>query len=217
MNVFEQLANNPLIPVLVIDDPNHAIPVAEALLAGGISALEVTLRTPAALDVIERMVSALPEAIVGVGTVVRAPQFADAKNAGARFAVSPGISEKLASSANKINMPWLPGAVTASEMIWAMELGLEDLKFFPASVAGGAAALKGFSSVFPSLRFCPTGGVNATNMVDYLQLPCVMAVGGSWLVTTELMSTKSWSQITTLARQALAVAATVGHQQTAPL
>ncbi|MCB1754570.1 MAG: bifunctional 4-hydroxy-2-oxoglutarate aldolase/2-dehydro-3-deoxy-phosphogluconate aldolase [Gammaproteobacteria bacterium] len=213
MTVFDQLANNPLIPVLVIDDPEHAVPVAEALLAGGVSALEVTLRTTAALDVVERMARALPEAIVGVGTVLRAEQFAEARDAGARFAVSPGLSEKLAAAAGQSGMPWLPGAVTASEMIMALELGIGDVKFFPASIAGGAPALKGFSSVFPDLRFCPTGGVNAGNMADYLRLPNVKAVGGSWLVTPELLANRDWAQITRLAGEALAVAAELGRRR----
>lgn len=202
MSVFESLDNNPVIPVLVVEDVKHAVPLANALIEGGITALEVTLRTDAALDVVEAIAKAIPEAKVGVGTVLQPEQFLSAKNAGSVFAVSPGLTEKLKQAADDSKTAWLPGAVTASEIMHAMELGLTDLKFFPASIVGGAPALKGFTSVFQSVRFCPTGGVSLDTMSDYLSLPNVAAVGGSWLVTPRLLAENNWAEITRLAKQA---------------
>lgn len=201
-DVFSALDNNPVIPVLVVEKLEHAVPMAEALVEGGVTALEVTLRTPIALDVIEAIAKSVPEAIAGVGTVVTPAQMTQAKNAGAKFAVSPGLTETLAQSAKAENMPYLPGAVTASEIIRAIELGITDLKFFPASISGGAPALKAFASVFGNVRFCPTGGVNEANMLDFLSLPNVQAVGGSWLVTSKMLESGDWKGITALARAA---------------
>lgn len=205
-DVFAALGNNPVIPVLVVEDVEHAIPMAKALVAGGLTALEVTLRTAAAMDVIERIANEVPEAIIGVGTVTRAEQFAQVKKVGAQFVVSPGCTATLAHAAADNEMPFLPGAVTASEIIAAMELGITDLKFFPAGTSGGAAALKGFSTVFSDVRFCPTGGVKPANMADYLSLPNVATVGGTWLVTADLMKGGNWDEITRLASEAKAQA-----------
>lgn len=201
-DVFAALGNNPVIPVLVVEDADHAVPMAKALVAGGLTALEVTLRTAAAMDVVERIANEVPEAIIGVGTVTRAEQFVQVKKAGAKFVVSPGCTATLAHAAADAEMPFLPGAVTASEIIAAMELGITDLKFFPAGTSGGAAALKGFSSVFSEVRFCPTGGVKPENMEDYLSLPNVATVGGTWLVTPDLLNSGNWDEITRLARDA---------------
>lgn len=211
MSVFESLDNNPVIPVLVVEDVKHAVPLANALIEGGITALEVTLRTSAALHVVEAIAKSVPEAKVGVGTVLQPEQFIAAKNAGSAFAVSPGLTEKLKQAADDSKTAWLPGAVTASEVMRAMELGVTDLKFFPASIAGGAPALKGFSSVFQAARFCPTGGVSLDTMADYLNLPNVAAVGGSWLVTPQLLVDNNWAEITKLAKQATERAKELGR------
>jgi 2-dehydro-3-deoxyphosphogluconate aldolase/(4S)-4-hydroxy-2-oxoglutarate aldolase len=205
-DVFAALGNNPVIPVLVVEDVAHAVPMAKALVAGGLTALEVTLRTKSAMEVVERIANEVPEAIIGVGTVTRPEQFEQVKGAGAKFVVSPGLTPTLAQAAKDNEMPYLPGAVTASEIIMAMELGITDLKFFPAGTSGGPAALKGFSSVFSEIRFCPTGGVKPDNMKDYLSLPNVATVGGTWLVTPDLLANGDWATITRLASEAKAQA-----------
>ena len=195
MSIFEKLGNNPVIPVIVLDDVKTAVPVAEALVESGVTALEVTLRTPAALDVIETMVREVPDAIVGAGTVTTGVQFGQLINVGARFAVSPGLTENLAAAAEESGLPWLPGVATAGEIMRAMECGLTELKFFPAGVAGGPAAVKGFSSVFRDIRFCPTGGVTEANMGDYLSIPNVKAIGGSWLITDDDVRQGDWASV----------------------
>jgi 2-dehydro-3-deoxyphosphogluconate aldolase/(4S)-4-hydroxy-2-oxoglutarate aldolase len=206
IDVFAALGGNPVIPVLVVEDAEHAVPMAIALVAGGLTALEVTLRTPSALSVVERIANEVPEAIIGVGTVTRPEQFEEVKKVGAQFVVSPGLTPTLAQAARDTEMPYLPGAVTASEVIKAMELGITDLKFFPAGTSGGAAALKGFSTVFAGVRFCPTGGVKPGNMADYLSLPNVVTVGGTWLVTADMLKNGDWSEITRIAAEAKAQA-----------
>ena len=208
-DVFAALGNNPVIPVLVVEDVAHAVPMAKALVAGGLTALEVTLRTQSAMEVVERIANEVPEAIIGVGTVTRPEQFEQVKRAGAKFVVSPGLTPTLAQAAKDNEMPYLPGAVTASEIIMAMELGITDLKFFPAGTSGGPAALKGFSSVFSEIRFCPTGGVKPSNMEDYLSLPNVATVGGTWLVTPDLLAQGDWETITRLASEAKAQAVAI--------
>ena len=208
-DVFAVLGNNPVIPVLVVEDAEHAVPMARALVAGGLTALEVTLRTKSAIDVVERIANEVPEAIIGVGTVTRPDQFELVKKAGAQFVVSPGLTPTLAQAARDNEMPFLPGAVTASEIIMAMELGITDLKFFPAGTSGGPSALKGFSTVFSGIRFCPTGGVKPGNMEDYLSLPNVATVGGTWLVTADLLQNGDWAEITRLASEAKAQASAI--------
>ena len=205
-DVFAVLGNNPVIPVLVVENAEHAVPMAKALVAGGLTALEVTLRTKSAIDVVERITNEVPEAIIGVGTVTRPEQFELVKRAGAQFVVSPGLTPTLAQAAKDNGMPFLPGAVTASEIMLAMELGITDLKFFPAGTSGGPSALKGFSSVFSNVRFCPTGGVKPDNMQDYLSLPNVVTVGGTWLVSADLLEKGDWDGIEQLASKAKAQA-----------
>lgn len=205
-DVFAALGNNPVIPVLVVENADHAVPMARALVAGGLTALEVTLRTKSAIDVVERIANEVPEAIIGVGTVTRPEQFELVKRAGAQFVVSPGLTPTLAQAAKDNEMPFLPGAVTASEIIQAMELGITDLKFFPAGTSGGPSALKGFSSVFSGVRFCPTGGVKPDNLHEYLSLPNVATVGGTWLVSADLLEKGDWASITKLASDAKAKA-----------
>jgi 2-dehydro-3-deoxyphosphogluconate aldolase/(4S)-4-hydroxy-2-oxoglutarate aldolase len=180
-SIDEIMAAAPVIPVLVIDRIEDAVPIAEALVGGGLPVLEVTLRTPVALDAIRAM-RAVPGAIVGAGTVRDPDQLAAAINAGAQFAVSPGFTERLAKAAV---IPWLPGVATAGEVMRALDCGLTRLKFFPASAAGGLPALKALSAVFREVRFCPTGGISQTTAPEWLALPSVACVGGSWLVPAD--------------------------------
>lgn len=209
MPAFDQLGQCPIIPVIVIDRREDAVPLAEALLAGGLEALEVTLRTPAALDAIEAIAKALPEALVGAGTVVSATQFQQVADVGGRFAVSPCLTPALAEAADKTAMPWLPGAVTATEVQLARERGFRDLKFFPAGTSGGVAHLAGLSAVYSDVRFCPTGGVSLANLADYLGIPAVAAVGGSWLTPADAVASRDWSALTTTARESCRVAQSV--------
>ncbi len=192
----------PVIPVLVVEDVSVAAPLAKALAAGGLKALEVTLRTPAALDVIRAMIDAAPDAVVGAGTL-RTPQ--DVKNAhaaGARFGVSPGLSAKLLDTADEVGLPMLPGVATPSEAMAAAERGLSVLKFFPAEANGGAPALKAWASPLKGLLFCPTGGVSKANALDYLSLPNVVCVGGSWVAPGDKLAAGDWDGITALAAEA---------------
>ena len=171
----------PVIPVLVIDRVEDAVPVAEALVAGGLPVLEVTLRTPAALDAIRAMKS-VPDAVVGAGTVINAHLLREAVEAGAEFLVSPGLTDSLAEAAKHSQVPLLPGVATASEIMRALDHGFTRLKFFPATASGGIPALKGHSAVFGNVTFCPTGGITAETARDWLAIPSVACVGGSWLV-----------------------------------
>lgn len=171
----------PVIPVLVIEDAGHAVPIAEALVAGGLPVLEVTLRTPAALDAIRAM-KKVPRAIVGAGTVLNPELLEQAIGAGAEFVVSPGLTRRLGEAALACGVPLLPGVASASEVMRALDLGFTRLKFFPAVAAGGLPALKGLASVFGGVRFCPTGGVTQDNAGEWLALPSVACVGGTWLV-----------------------------------
>jgi 2-dehydro-3-deoxyphosphogluconate aldolase/(4S)-4-hydroxy-2-oxoglutarate aldolase len=200
------MRTGPVIPVIVIDRAEDALPLARALLAGGVRVLEVTLRTPAALDAILAM-STLEGAIVGAGTVLDAELYGAATAAGARFMVSPGLTETLAAHARTQIVPLLPGVATASEAMRAREAGFRQLKFFPAESSGGAAALKGFASVFPDLLFCPTGGITADSAPRYLGLPNVACVGGSWLMPADAVAARDWSRIERLAREASALTA----------
>lgn len=170
----------PVIPVLVIDDPALARPIGEALVAGGLRALEVTLRTPAALEIIAEMVK-IDRAVVGAGTVLNAAQLRAALDAGARFVVSPGLTEPLAQAALEAKAPYLPGVASAGDIMRGLDLGLDHFKFFPAEASGGIKALAALSAPFADVRFCPTGGVTAANAAAWLALASVLCVGGSWL------------------------------------
>ncbi|MDE3010038.1 MAG: bifunctional 4-hydroxy-2-oxoglutarate aldolase/2-dehydro-3-deoxy-phosphogluconate aldolase [Pseudomonadota bacterium] len=195
----------PVIPVLVIEELAHAVPLAKALVAGGVRVLEVTLRTPAALECIRAIAAEIPEAMVGAGTL-RTPADAEAVlAAGARFAVSPGYSSRLAQACRDLDLPLLPGVATSSEIMQATEEGSRFLKFFPAIPAGGAAMLKSWASVFADVRFCPTGGIGLATAPDLLALPNVVCVGGSWLTPAAAIREGRWDQITTLAREAAAL------------
>jgi 2-dehydro-3-deoxyphosphogluconate aldolase/(4S)-4-hydroxy-2-oxoglutarate aldolase len=195
----------PVIPVLVIDEEAHAVPLARALAAGGVRALEVTLRTPAALAAIREIAAAVPEATVGAGTVLNAKDLDAAVGAGARFIVSPGLTDGLAAAAVAARVPLLPGVATAGEIMRGLDLGLTRFKFFPAETSGGAAAVAAFGGPFPNIRFCPTGGIKLSNARDYLSLANVGCVGGSWLAPKDKLRAGDWAGIEQLARDAAAL------------
>lgn len=191
----------PVIPVLVIEDIAHALPLAQALVAGGLPVLEVTLRTECALEAIAAM-AGVEGAVVGAGTVLNAQQMEAAAQAGARFAVSPGATPALIDAARVHDMPLLPGAQTCSEVIALLEQGYTVQKFFPAESIGGASALKSIGGPLPQVTFCPTGGISVTRAPDYLSLPNVACVGGSWIAPKDAMMRGDWQAITDLARAA---------------
>lgn len=194
----------PVIPVLILDDPEKALAIGRALVAGGLPALEVTLRTERALDCI-RALASLDGAIVGAGTVLDGTAVAAAVAAGARFLVSPGASPKLLEAAERSPVPLLPGVATASEAMALLERGYERLKFFPAAAIGGVAHLKSLASPLPRLKFCPTGGIGPDEAPRYLALPNVICVGGSWVVPNDAVATGDWARIERLAREAAAL------------
>ena len=193
----------PVIPVIVLNDVAHAVPMARALLAGGIRMLEVTLRTPQALACIEAIAKAVPEAVVGAGTLRSKADALAAANAGARFAVSPGYTSALGSACRDLGLPLLPGVATGGEIMAAQEDGFSALKFFPALQAGGSAMLKAWTGPFFDVKFCPTGGISLQNATEFLALPNVLCVGGSWLVPADAMAQGDWARITHLAREAV--------------
>ena len=191
----------PVIPVLVLDDVAHAAPLARALVAGGLPALEVTLRTPVALECIREMAK-VPGGIVGAGTLLTPADVKAAKAAGAMFGVSPGATDTLIQACIDEDLPLLPGAATATEAMILLEKGYDMLKFFPAEASGGAPALKGIGAPIPQISFCPTGGVSPQNKASYLSLPNVVCVGGSWVAPKDMMDAGDWDGIEKLARGA---------------
>jgi 2-dehydro-3-deoxyphosphogluconate aldolase/(4S)-4-hydroxy-2-oxoglutarate aldolase len=194
-------ARAPVIPVLVLDDAAHAAPLARALVAGGLPALEVTLRTPVALECIREMAK-VPGGIVGAGTLLTPADVKAAKAAGAMFGVSPGATDTLIQACIDEDLPLLPGAATATEAMILLEKGYDMLKFFPAEASGGAPALKGIGAPIPQISFCPTGGVSPQNKASYLSLPNVVCVGGSWVAPKDMMDAGDWDGIEKLARDA---------------
>ncbi|HPE72827.1 MAG TPA: bifunctional 4-hydroxy-2-oxoglutarate aldolase/2-dehydro-3-deoxy-phosphogluconate aldolase [Candidatus Competibacter sp.] len=202
MNILEAMRVGPVIPVLVIEDLAQAVPLAQALVAGGVRVLEVTLRTPVALAAIRAIAREVPEVIVGVGTLTRPEDFTEARDAGARFGVSPGLTPALIEAAKESGLPLLPGVITPSEVMTARAAGFHQLKLFPAQPAGGIDMLKALAGPFPDVIFCPTGGISAETAPDYLALPNVGCVGGSWLTPKTALAAEDWSVITALARQA---------------
>ena len=192
----------PVIPVIVLTDVSHAVPMARALVAGGIRMLEVTLRTPQALACMEAIAKEVTGAVVGAGTVRSAADAAAAAKAGARFAVSPGYTKTVGQACRDHGLSLLPGVATGSEIMMAQEDGYTELKFFPAMQAGGPAMLKAWSGPFFDVKFCPTGGVTPTNAAEFLSLPNVACVGGSWLVPAEALDQGDWARIEALAREA---------------
>ena len=205
MDALGILHLSPVMPVIVVHDAGLAADLAAALVAGGIRSLEVTLRTPAALAVIRRMRDAVPDAWVGAGTVLDGTQWQQARDAGAQFGVSPGLTRELAGAVRAAPEPFLPGVATVSEAMCAREQGFSTLKFFPAEAAGGRALLKSLHGPLPELRFCPTGGIHPGNAPDYLALPNVVCVGGSWLVPEDAVAARDWVRITAMARAAAAL------------
>lgn len=196
----------PVIPVVVIDDVKKAVGLARALVAGGLPAIEITLRTPNALDCIRAVAEEVEGAIAGAGTVLDMTQMKAVEAAGARFMVSPGTSPKLLDAAEDCPVALLPGAATASEMMYLGERGYTHLKFFPAEAAGGANYLKSIASPLPQFRICPTGGISLANARSYLSLPNVLCVGGSWVAPGDLIDSENWPEITRLAQQACLLA-----------
>ena len=199
---LQVMQDSPVIPVIVLNDVAHAVPMARALVAGGIRMLEVTLRTSQALACIEAIAKEVPEAIVGAGTVRNAADAKAAANAGAKFAVSPGYTSSVGQACRDEGLSLLPGVATGSEIMMAQEGGYTELKFFPAMQAGGPAMLKAWGGPFFDVRFCPTGGVTAQNASEFLSLPNVACVGGSWLVPVEALANGDWARIEKLAHEA---------------
>jgi 2-dehydro-3-deoxyphosphogluconate aldolase/(4S)-4-hydroxy-2-oxoglutarate aldolase len=202
MTFDEILTRCPVIPVLIIEDAAQAVPLGRALVAGGLSVLEITLRTPVALECAERMIAEVEGAVVGLGTVLDRGMLRAAAEIGAAFAVSPGL---IADAPAEGPVPLLPGVATATELMAGLALGYQRFKLFPANVAGGVEALRAFASPFPQAKFCPTGGVNAKNAADYLALANVVCVGGSWVAPAEAVRAGDWGRITAVAREAAAL------------
>lgn len=198
------LTTGPVMPVMVIQNLDDAVPLARALVAGGIKVLEITLRTPIALEAIKLISGEVKDAIVGAGTIANPGQLQAAEEAGAVFAISPGLTPSLLEAANNSNIALIPGIATLSELMLGMEYGLDHFKFFPAEAAGGIPLLKAISGPFPQATFCPTGGISLGNYNEYLQLPNVACVGGSWLAPQNVVNEKNWAKVTELAKQAVA-------------
>ena len=196
------LSRAPVIPVLTIVDAGVAVPLGRALVEGGLTVLEVTLRTAAAMDAIARMAGELPEAVIGAGTVTRAEQVAPLRALGVAFAVSPGATDALLDAAQASGLPFLPGVATPAEAMRAAERGLTHLKFFPAEASGGARAVRALAGPLPEIVFCPTGGIDAAGAADYLACPNVACVGGSWVAPREAVEKRDWDSVRELSRQA---------------
>ncbi len=202
MTIDDILGRAPVVPVLIIEDMAHAVPLGRALVAGGLTVLEVTLRTPVAMDCIERMAGEIEDAVVGAGTVLSSATRLAVAHVGGQFCVSPGL---IGGESADGPIPLLPGVATATELMAGLDMGFTRFKLFPANVAGGVEALKAFASPFAQAKFCPTGGVNAKNAADYLALPNVVCVGGSWVAPPDAVRAGDWGRITELAREAAAL------------
>ena len=206
LTALQVMQDAPVIPVIVLNDVHQAVLLARALVAGGIRMLEVTLRTPQALACIEAIARGVPDAVVGAGTVRSAADAQACAMAGARFVVSPGYTQAVGQACRDAGLPLLPGVATGSEIMMAQEAGLSELKFFPALQAGGAPMLRAWSGPFGDVKFCPTGGITLANALDFLALPNVVCVGGSWLTPAEAVARGDWAQVTALAAQACELA-----------
>jgi len=204
-NTLELAALGPVIPVIVLHDVAHAVPMARALVEGGVRVLEVTLRTPVALACMEAIARDVPEAIVGAGTLRTVADVRAARDAGCRFGVSPGYTLEIGAACREAHVPLLPGVATASEVMAANADGLAFLKFFPATAAGGVPMLKAFAGPFPDVVFCPTGGITVETAPQFLALPNVGVCGGSWLTPADALAAGDWDRITRLAREAAAL------------
>lgn len=205
LTALDVMRDAPVIPVIVLHDVRHAVPMARALVAGGVRILEVTLRTPQALECMRAIAAEVPDAVVGAGTVRTSADAAAAARAGARFAVSPGFTPAVGRACRDAGLPLLPGVATGSEIMTAQEEGFSALKFFPAVQAGGTAMLKAWQGPFGDVAFCPTGGIQPGNAAEFLALKNVACVGGSWLVPADALEQGDWSRITRLAREASAL------------
>ena len=202
MSISKILSLGPVMPVIVLEQSNHAIPLGEALLAGGIKTIEITLRTSAALNAIEQLAKHLPEIYVGAGTILTKENATQAKNSGAKFCVSPGTTSSIIYACNECNISLLPGASTVSEMLTLSEAGFSEIKFFPASAAGGIPFIKSLLSPLPNLKFCPTGGISYETASEWLSLVNVSCVGGSWIAPAKDINDQNFSEITARAKQA---------------
>jgi len=200
------LAGNPVIPVITLDRVEDAVPLAEALVAGGLKVLEVTLRTEAAVEGIKQIIKYVPQAIVGTGTVCTGQQITLSEDIGCQFMISPGATEKLLQAAQQSSVPLLPGVSSISELMRGLEFGYRDFKFFPAEAAGGVPVIKAMAGPFGDVKFCPTGGIGLHNVGDYLSLPNVFCVGGSWIAQPKLVQAKNWAEVKRLACEAVAYA-----------
>jgi len=200
---LDVLNSGPVVPVIVIKNIEHAVPLAKALLAGGIKVLEITLRSEVAIEAIRRVSREVPDAIVGAGTVASPQDLKAVSDAGAVFAISPGLTPTLLEAANQGSIALIPGISTASELMFGMETGYSEFKFFPAQAAGGVQMLKSIGGPFPQATFCPTGGISLENYTDYLALANVACVGGSWIVPSQAIEKEDWATITEFARQAV--------------
>ncbi|MDN4503310.1 bifunctional 4-hydroxy-2-oxoglutarate aldolase/2-dehydro-3-deoxy-phosphogluconate aldolase [Alteromonadaceae bacterium BrNp21-10] len=209
LSVAELFAKGPVVPVIVIKDLANAVPLAKALIAGGISVLEVTLRTPQALDAIRKIADEVPEACIGAGTVTNATQLQQVIDAGAQFAISPGLTTDLLDAGNKAPIALIPGISSISELMNGLDRGYDHFKFFPAEASGGLKAIKSISGPFPNVTFCPTGGIGPGNYLDYLAQPNIKCVGGSWIVPDDAVEKGDWDTITRLAKEAVEGAKTV--------
>ena len=210
MNIREIVGLTPVIPVLTLSDLEHAVPLARALVQGGLRVLEITLRTPVAIGCIQAIRSSVPDAIIGVGTLTRAVDFAAADRAGAQFGVTPGLTPELAAAARGARFPLLPGVMTPTELIAARLAGFNVLKLFPAHQAGGVGMLRALGAPFPEVLFCPTGGITRATAPDYLALPNVVSVGGSWVAPGAMIEARDWQGIEALARDAAALKKELG-------
>ncbi len=203
--IIEVLQISPIIPVVVIEDIKDAVPLAQSLVEGGIHIIEVTLRSSCALEAIELIAKNVPKMRVGAGTILNPTQLEQAQNRGAEFLISPGLTIKLLEYAKKKDMPLIPGVSSSSEVMQALELGYNALKFFPAEYCGGVKLLNAFNGPFKGVKFCPTGGISTDNMHSYLNLENVLCVGGSWLTLKNLIQNKEWDKITEICKRSLAL------------
>ncbi|WRF54648.1 bifunctional 4-hydroxy-2-oxoglutarate aldolase/2-dehydro-3-deoxy-phosphogluconate aldolase [Helicobacter pylori] len=203
--IIEVLQISPIVPVVVVENIKDAVPLAQSLVEGGIQIIEVTLRSSCALEAIELIAKNVPKMRVGVGTILNPTQLEQAQNRGAEFLISPGFTIKLLEYAKKKDMPLIPGVSNSSEVMQALELGYNALKFFPAEYCGGVKLLNAFNGPFKGVKFCPTGGISADNMHSYLNLENVLCVGGSWLTPKNLIQNKEWDKITEICKRSLAL------------
>lgn len=206
MKIEDILTSAPVVPVIVIDRVEQAVPLAQALVDGGLKVLEVTLRSAVAMQAIQAIARSVPDAILGVGTVTRPQQFQECVEAGAQFAVSPGLTDSLLDASRTAGLPFLPGVFTPTEVMHAQAQGFTQLKLFPASQAGGIGMLKAMHGPLPDVVFCPTGGIGADNFGEFLRLPNVACVGGSWVCPADAVQQQDWERIQQLAQEAIRIA-----------